>query len=939
MPASKSSTPAGVRSGPAAPPTSTSGQGSQPGTPTGSRSGPANPPISSPTNKMQRLSVGVKLPRPSGPGKRGEKLLVSINYFPINPSNTPEQIYKWAVEIRRLPAGQSHPPISARLIRRIIELLLQRLEYARGVYSNFTNTLWSFGPLTSGRGVSTIVTVDYYEREESGPRSGNEQILYQVRITSAALPLRTQPLVELFKDPSSNTVLEREDEYDEALNNIILRFPALHPRLTTAARGTKIFPLEFNFPDVAGAPAKRQALGGGLSAYRGYIRRIKIIQGGLVLAVNTTAGVMYNDNRASELISTWRASNQGSLPELSQFLKGVRVQGLFGSKRVKPILSVHHRDADNAKFRLDTHPKTGAVVNRDVTVKWWFYEAYGINVSPTCMVLNVGGAQRALFWPAELCMVLPGQSYKKFLALPEQTQSMIKFACRTPTQNSSLILGEGLQMLGVQQQQGSIGTIDGTPLRLRAAMLLVPGRRIPSPALKFRNKSTINSRETSSGQWSIANKLFLRAPLKCPKYMVMVLKRSREPPISNLKAFERQIKEEIEKHCGSSQPAVQVQNCNVLDWPDQDQLGWLRTVFKHCLSQGVEYCFIVPSARQWYHTIKLAGDTVGMQSTVSMRKKDGSVKASSQEVVNLILKWNMKSMGLNFGLAAPADFENIIGGNTMVLGLDIAHPPPGHMKGAPSIAGLVHSIDRSPGQFPGVLQLLNTDPGKESREVVPQAILRAMVLTALKRWFSRNKCLPTVLFMCRDGVSETQLQQVLDSELSGMKQAVREAYAGVSEPRIFILNTQKRHPTRFFKSPDDKRGSAFDKNSNPLPGLIVDEKAVSRNKDDWYAVSHKTLQGTCRPAHHVRLWDEVQLSKDDLEQLVHNLSFIFPRSVTSTGIPAPAKLADVLCHRGKELLHDVYYPEDPTQVYSIHDGWFKGQQDLHPNIRDTMYYI
>lgn len=96
-----------------------------------------------------------------------------------------------------------------------------------------------------------------------------------------------------------------------------------------------------------------------------------------------------------------------------------------------------------------------------------------------------------------------------------------------------------------------------------------------------------------------------------------------------------------------------------------------------------------------------------------------------------------------------------------------------------------------------------------------------------------------------------------------------------------------------------------------------------------------------RPAHHVRLYDELNLPKDQLQQLVHNLSFIYPRSVTSVSIPTPAKLADRLCERAKTRLHDVYFPseEDRFRPWSVHEGGFLGQQSVHPDIRDTMYYI
>jgi len=50
--------------------------------------------------------------------------------------------------------------------------------------------------------------------------------------------------------------------------------------------------------------------------------------------------------------------------------------------------------------------------------------------------------------PAELCNVIPGQVAKKKLS-PEQTQEMIKVACRRPAVNAGLIVGEGAQVMGI----------------------------------------------------------------------------------------------------------------------------------------------------------------------------------------------------------------------------------------------------------------------------------------------------------------------------------------------------------------------------------------------------------------------------------------------------------------------------------------------------------
>jgi eukaryotic translation initiation factor 2C len=246
--------------------------------------------------------------------------------------------------------------------------------------------------------------------------------------------------------------------------------------------------------------------------------------------------------------------------------------------------------------------------------------------------------------------------------------------------------------------------------------------------------------------------------------------------------------------------------------------------------------------------IKEAADTAGMQTTVTLRQPGNTARASPGEIANLMLKYSMKTLGINWTLALP-DFNHLLKKRSMLFGLDVVHAPPGARKGAPSVGGLVYSVNPSPGQFLPYVFIMTPQVGKASQEVVPQAYLRPGIEYALRGWQKRQGQLPEILFMCRDGVSDTQLEQVLNEELPAMKNAARNVYGNQQIPELFILNTQKRHVTRFFKSKDDKAADklrAFDDKGNPMPGLIVDTNIVSRTRDDWYSVSHKCLQGTVR---------------------------------------------------------------------------------------------
>jgi hypothetical protein len=70
-------------------------------------------------------------------------------------------------------------------------------------------------------------------------------------------------------------------------------------------------------------------------------------------------------------------------------------------------------------------------------------------------VVNVGNRQNPSYLPAEVCVVLPGQTIKRRLS-PDQTANMITFACRKPWENGNSIIGDGKTVLGLNTNQNAI---------------------------------------------------------------------------------------------------------------------------------------------------------------------------------------------------------------------------------------------------------------------------------------------------------------------------------------------------------------------------------------------------------------------------------------------------------------------------------------------------
>jgi hypothetical protein len=417
-------------------------------------------------------------------------------------------------------------------------------------------------------------------------------------------------------------------------------------------------------------------------------------------------------------------------------------------------------------------------------------------------------------------------------------------------------------------------------------------------------------------------------------------------PISSLADFKSTLSTEIARLLGVGSEAarytspVGIPEDHIYPtMPAKDPVAYLKRLFTSCLEQGIRYTFIISSDRKWYGNIKRAADTTGMHTTISMRKGNGSVKASLGEITNLLLKFNLKLGGVNWSLNLT-DFKLLHGKTSMFVGADVIHPPPGAMAGAPNVAAVVASTSPNPGQFPGVLALQHHPEREKGLEII--STLNTMMLSRLELWAKRNKGgLPDQIFYYRDGVSYSQLQTVRTEETDLIKRALKEMYGKFNKPmaKLYVQVTQKGHLSRFYGLEGNRDGPC-DAARNPLPGLIVDRFIARPDLDNWFSVSHKCIQGTSRPAHHIRIYDEIGDGEnpDDIQQITHALSYLFGRSVTSISVPAPARLADRLCERAKHYLHEVYFPQVPGQVYQF-ENHFRGQQWIHPDLRDTTNYI
>lgn len=222
---------------------------------------------------------------------------------------------------------------------------------------------------------------------------------------------------------------------------------------------------------------------------------------------------------------------------------------------------------------------------------------------------------------------------------------------------------------------------------------------------------------------------------------------------------------------------------------------------------------------------------------------------NTQYFKNVALKVNLKLGGQNQFLE-KSKLGLLSEGRTMIVGIDVTHPSPGSSPEAPSVAGIVASVDNNLAQWPAGLRVQAA-----RQEMV--ADLDNMLKSRLNLWMEHNGSYPDNILVYRDGVSEGQYRLLLENELPAFRKACNELYpeSSVTQdyPRLTIVVVGKRHHNRFYPT----KAEDSDRSANPQNGTVVDRGVTEARNWDFFLQAHTALQGTARPAHYYIVYDEI----------------------------------------------------------------------------------
>jgi len=273
---------------------------------------------------------------------------------------------------------------------------------------------------------------------------------------------------------------------------------------------------------------------------------------------------------------------------------------------------------------------------------------------------------------------------------------------------------------------------------------------------------------------------------------------------------------------------------------------------------------------------------------------------------------------------------------TMVVGIDVSHPAPGSRQ--PSVFAITALMD------PWGHRYRSRYRAQSRRVEVGTTDMEDMIEGLIEDFEQCTDGLPNAILVYRDGVSESQFQQVLATEVQAFRNVAAKLAAAHDQadvmPSITYIVAQKRNHARFFPT-NDRDASG---NGNFDAGLVVDTAIVNPRMFDFHLLSHAGLQGTSRPVYYHVLLNEGRYTADDIQALTYALCYGYSRCTKSVGCVAPIYYADRVAERVRLYYGgdwDDLMPDTGTVQSNVSGGSDRQPETkiIHKNLRNTMFFI
>ncbi|KAJ7964784.1 Argonaute family protein [Quillaja saponaria] len=849
-------------------------------------------------------------------GTTGRHIQLLANHFEVSKPDPDAIFFQYSVSItsedKRTIESKG---IGRKLIDRLYQTYSSELAGKNLVYDG-EKSLYTVGPLPHNKFDFTVVLEDSFAKRDNGSPGASKSSSEATKRSKHSFQSKTFKLeisyaakIPLHSISLAIRGVEADYSAQDALRvlDIILRQQA-------ANRGCLLVRQSFFHDD----SRNFTEVGGGVTGVRGFHSSFRPTKGGLSLNMDVSTTMILTPGPVIDFLlanQNVKETRNIDWAKAKRMLRNLRVLARHRNMELK-IIGLSEKPCNRQFFSMKVKNNDSANEGQtvDITVHEYFVKHCGIELEYSAFLpcLDVGKPKRPNYLPLELCSLVPLQRYTKALS-SVQRASLVEKSRQKP-QERILSLTDAIKKYRYDDDP----VLKACGISIEKQLTHVEGRVLETPKLKVgKSDDCIPSqwktllKPTRIESWLVVNfsarcdiSRVSRELINCGRNKGIHIERphtlAEEDPHLRRATPGARVEKMFEQLQAKLKDAPDFILCVLPERKNSDIYGPWK---KKCLIDfGIVTQCISPS------------------------------KINDQYLTNVLLKINSKLGGINSLLAIEHsnNVPLIKDTPTMILGMDVSHGSPGRSD-IPSIAAVVGSrrwplISRYRAsvrtQSPKVemIDALYKPKADGTDDGIIQELLVDFYQTS-------NGRKPTQIIVFRDGVSESQFNQVLNIELD----QIIKAYQHLGEkdiPKLTVIVAQKNHHTKLFQASGPE---------NVPPGTVVDTKIVHPRNFDFYLCAHAGMIGTSRPAHYHVLVDEIGFSADDLQNLIHSLSYVYQRSTTATSIVAPICYAHLAAAQMAQFMK-FDDSSDASSVTSVGNAPIPELPRLHENVEGSMFF-
>eukprot|EP00184_Porphyridium_aerugineum_P008274 CAMPEP_0184691376 /NCGR_PEP_ID=MMETSP0313-20130426/253_1 /TAXON_ID=2792 /ORGANISM="Porphyridium aerugineum, Strain SAG 1380-2" /LENGTH=882 /DNA_ID=CAMNT_0027149077 /DNA_START=159 /DNA_END=2807 /DNA_ORIENTATION=- len=796
-------------------------------------------------------------------GTIGREFVVTSNLLTINIDPKLTTLYQYSVDLERLPPP-GRGPLSEKA-RRV------RTNMGYRVIEKVGNEWFDPPTVLAYDGKNTVYSVrNLLEPGESKEQdiALDERLIIRVKFSApSALPVSA--IYEYIRD-------ELDTSRQDVLNAIqtVLNF---NPR-------TRLTPVKKNgFYMQEG----EVAMGGPVTLWPGFKQGIKVGQGGLYLNISHSRTEMWKDATLDEIIRVCFhpdalriGLNDRDIFRFDNLFKKLDVKPLHREAR-KPmrIVGVSRVPATEIRFKLED----GVATN----VAEYFANRYNRPLRfPNFQCVDTGVPNKREIWtPMEVVRIIAGQHYKKPLTRKEQGERL-----KIENVRPHITFNKLKQMYEHVNDDDRILKVFG--LDVNRTFVQVKARLLTPPLLMYGLRQTPDGLRRlvlrpENGSWNMSGNTLYESNVDLTNWGVINFDHRFE--LSHVQRF---VQDLVKLARENGMRITNVSPRIYLGDPSNP-----RQVFEEAVAQcGGNKCQLMLVLKtvddQLYQNVKVESDTrYGFPSQVVLTSKVGRGDSQSYRS-NVALKMNMKLGSRNYILETSYT-EKLSEQKVMAIGIAISR---GRQIGKGleqrHFAAAVGSMDSKMMHYQS--RSCELAPGKDKG--IPR--LDKMIKELLKDFRETSNSYPETLLVFREGLTEGRWavknaeRNVFHREMTAIWKACNDLENGY-KPKVVYIVVNKGNRARFIT--DDNNFT--DRSGNVKPGTVVDTQIVSPRYPEFYLISHVGLQGTARPCKYTILWDELEMSMDELQEMCHNFCYTFARCTKAVSMVAPVYYASLMALR------------------------------------------